>query len=77
MEASGCQPVPLPDRHPGHLLLFAFGRTWSHVGILVARDPDSLVHAVLHKAVVHQRLAGDLAARLRGCYTFPPEGVSI
>ncbi len=72
MAASGCQPVPLSDRQPGQLLLFEFGRTWSHVGILVSCDPDYLVHAYLpHRGVVHQRLAGHLAARLRACYAYP------
>jgi NlpC/P60 family putative phage cell wall peptidase len=71
MEQLGCRPVPLAARQPGHILLFRYGRVASHSGILVARDPDFLVHAVLHKGVLYQRLAGDLLARLRACYTFP------
>jgi NlpC/P60 family putative phage cell wall peptidase len=71
MESLGCMPIPIDDRHPGTIVVFQFGRVISHAGILVSRDPDYLVHALLHQGVKHHRLAGDLLNRLRGGYTFP------
>jgi cell wall-associated NlpC family hydrolase len=71
MEQVGCRRVPLDDRRPGTILLFQYGRVSSHAAILVAQDPEYLVHALLGHGVRHHRLAGDLLARLRGCYAFP------
>lgn len=53
-------------------LTLHYGRVASHTAVLVAREPDYLIHAASDAGcVVHQRLSGALAQRVRGIYTFP------
>lgn len=67
-----CAPVTLDARQPGDILVFQYGRTSSHAGVLVTAAPESLVHAVSDcKRVVHHGLTGQLLARLRQVYAFP------
>ena len=68
----GCVPLPSDTRQPGDLLVCQYGRVSSHLAVLVARDPDCLVHAAHnHRRVVHQGMSQALARRVRHVYRLP------
>lgn len=46
--------IETEDPLPGDVVMFRFGRTWSHGGILV--DDETVVHAYLHRGVIVTRL---------------------
>lgn len=71
IETLGCQARPLTDREPGDFLIFQYGRTTAHTAILVADDPEYIIHALLGRKITHQRLDGDVLRRLRKVYAFP------
>ncbi len=72
LAALACSPRALDARQPGDMVIFQYGRVASHTAVLVARDPDYIVHASSEaRCVVHQRLSGPLMQRLRAVYTFP------
>lgn len=72
----GCLPVPLDARQPGDLVTMQYGRVSSHTAILVATDPDYILHAASDVGrVVHHRLDAKLLMRVRGVYAFP--GVEV
>jgi NlpC/P60 family putative phage cell wall peptidase len=68
MELMGCVETSTPA--PGDIMCFKFGRTCSHVGILVS--PTQFIHACLRSGkVVVNSLNGDWQARWVKTYRFP------
>lgn len=56
-----CEPVEEP--RPGDLVVFRYGRAYSHGGIVVSTDPVAIVHAYLDEGrVLEERI--DRNARL-------------
>lgn len=68
LELMGC--VETNDALPGDILCFKFGRTCSHIGVMV--NSDQFIHACLRsKAVVVNSLNGDWLTRWAKTYQFP------
>ena len=68
MELMGCVETSTPE--PGDIMCFKFGRTCSHVGILVS--PTQFIHACLRSGkVVVNSLNGDWETRWVKTYRFP------
>jgi NlpC/P60 family putative phage cell wall peptidase len=64
-----CGGHPTVQPAPGDILLFRFGLTASHSAILL---PDnSIMHAVLNKRVMRQRLTQAWRQKLDSAYCFP------
>lgn len=68
MEEVGCTKTEIAL--PGDILAFRFGRTCSHVGVLI--NSDQFIHACLKSGkVVINSLNGDWKERLAAVYSFP------
>lgn len=66
----GAEAIPLDARQPADLLGFQFGRTVSHMAILIA--PEQVLHAVYNeRRVVVNGLRGAWLTRLRCAWRFP------
>lgn len=64
-----CDPVPFAAVSPGDILHLRYGDQPQHLALVSAHDPLRIVHADSRLGrVVEQSLAGDAAARVRGCY---------
>ena len=70
IESFKCERKEIADRIPGDILTFKFGRTQSHMGILV--NDGQFIHARMDigKVVLNQ-LSGDWLERLGRVYKFP------
>ncbi len=54
--------VPLADAEPGDVIVFRYGRTYAHGGIVTSSDPLTLVHAFSPaRVVVEEALARNAA----------------
>ena len=59
---------PTENMHPGNLVLYRWGRTFAHSGIIVAWP--TIIHAMMHEGVCRaDGTAGELANRRRLCFT--------
>lgn len=77
MEDFGCEKISYHDMDIGDMVVFHYGNTEGHIGIVIGRDEQSdawtLIHAVkgtIGKVVI-SNLAGDLERRFRKAYRFP------
>ena len=70
LEDFGCTEINIEDVQPGDILCFKYGRTSSHLGIMI--DDTYFMHAAGEmKKVILSRLAGDYKKRLVHAYKFP------
>lgn len=71
LESNGCSKVAdCIQRNPGDIAAFKFGRTCSHVGIII--NDTQFIHACLRTGkVVVNTLNGDWEERLACVYRFP------
>ena len=59
--------VPLADAAPGDVIVFRYGRSYAHGGILTSTDPLTLVHAFSPaRAVVEEALGRNAALGVAG-----------
>lgn len=86
VEQLGGHAIPLNERQPGDILLFHYGFSSGHCGIIVPTPPELLrtlaperrvyLDYILHASkqdgrVIRHRLAGNLKQRARFAFTFP------
>lgn len=67
--ATGGTAVLLAEAQPGDILLFRFALAASHAAILLPED--RMIHAVLNKCVLRQRITQAWRQKLDGAYAFP------
>lgn len=66
----GCIEIPIMEAQAGDILTFKYGRTTSHLGILI--NESQIVHARMDAGkVVVNTLNGELLERLTHAYRFP------
>lgn len=71
MLSFGLIEKPLPERLPGDLVVFKFGRVCSHAAIVL--PGDQIIHALWERPgrVMVNRLSGTWRTRMRKCLAIP------
>jgi NlpC/P60 family putative phage cell wall peptidase len=70
LEYFGCVEINISDMQPGDIVTFKFGRTTSHLGIVLENNQMIHAHQEAGKVVIND-ITGDWLNRLTHCYKFP------